>query len=176
MRKIILYSATSTDDFIADRYGQIDWLNNPSVITEGEDYGYGAFYASIDTTLMGNNTYTQIMGFGGEFPYPDKKNYVATHQEGKSDTINVRFVSGDIPEFCKKLKDEPGRDIWLVGGGKLNTTLLESGLIDSLIITKIPVALGSGIPLFDIPTWKASFRNISTKVYGKGVIQMVLET
>lgn len=175
MRKIILYSAISTDDYIADSRGQIDWLNNPSVITEGEDYGYSAFYASVDTTLMGNTTYTQIMGFGGAFPYPDKKNYVVTSQDGLPDTQYVRFVSGDIPSFCKQLKNEPGKDIWLVGGGKLNSTLLAAQLVDRLVLTKMPVALGSGIPLFNDATWKAAFRNVSTKIYGKGVLQMVLE-
>lgn len=175
MREIILYAAISTDDYIADSRGQIDWLNDPSVITEGEDYGYGAFYASVDTTLMGNKTYTQVLGFGGEFPYPDKKNYVFTSRVGTPDTLHVKFVSGDISTFCRKLKNEPGSDIWLVGGGKLNTTLLEANLIDRLILTKMPVALGSGIPLFNDQTWKASFKNVSTKIYGKGVLQMVME-
>lgn len=175
MRKIILYSAISTDDFIADSQGQIDWLNDPTVITAGEDYGYGAFYASVDTTLMGNNTYTQIIGFGGEFPYPDKKNYVVTSRAGVPGTQYVSFISGDIPAFCRQLKEEPGKDIWLVGGGKLNTTLLEANLVDRLVLTKIPVALGSGIPLFEDNTWKAAFRNVSTKMFGKGVLQMVLE-
>lgn len=175
MREIILYSAISTDDYIADRRGQIDWLNDPSVITPGEDYGYGSFYASVDTTLMGNNTYTQIMGFGGAFPYPDKKNYVVTNRNGLPDTPYVTFITGDIATFCRNLKNEPGKDIWLVGGGKLNTTLLEANLIDRLVLTKMPVALGSGIPLFKDNTWKAAFRNVSTKMYGKGVLQMVLE-
>jgi len=172
MRKIILYSAISADDFIADSKGQINWLNDPNLITEGEDYGYGAFYESVDTTIMGNKTYTQILGFGVDFPYPDKKNYVVTSRSGIPETLYVRFVSGDIPAFCRSLKDEPGKDIWLVGGGKLNSTLLEANLIDRLVLTKMPVALGSGIPLFGDKSWKMKFRNISTKVFGKGVLQM----
>lgn len=175
MREIILYAAISTDDYIADIRGQIDWLNNPSFITEGEDYGYDAFYASVDSTLMGNNTYNQIIGFGGAFPYPDKRNYVFTSRQGIPDTLHVRFVSDEPSTFCMNLKNEPGKDIWLVGGGKLNSTLLEANLVDRLVLTKMPVALGSGIPLFEDKTWKAAFRNISTKIYGKGVLQMVME-
>ena len=175
MRKIILYAAISADDFIADKQGQIDWLSDPQIITEGEDYGYADFYASIDTTLMGNTTYNQVMGFGGDFPYPDKTNYVITGNDQLEDTRYVKFISSDIPGFCSDLRNEPGKDIWLVGGGKLNTALLEAGLVDTLILTKMPVPLGAGIPLFHDPAWRSAFRQVSTKMYEKGVLQMYLE-
>lgn len=77
MRKIILFVATSLDNYIAREDGQVNWL------FMDQDYGYNAFHASIDTTLMGNKTYQQILE-SGDFPYKQTKNYVFTRQQGCS--------------------------------------------------------------------------------------------
>lgn len=175
MRKIILYTASSLDDYIARKNGSIDWLENPQVIPEGEDFGYGAFYNSIDTTLMGNKTFRQVVGFGGPFPYQDKKNYVFTRNSSSDGHEHANFIAEDPVSFCRELKAEEGKDIWLVGGGEINTLLMENRLIDQLIITKIPVPLGSGIPLFHDADWKSKFQNVSTRMYKKGVVQMTME-
>lgn len=175
MRKIILYSAISLDDFIARKDGNIDWLENPELYTEGVDFGYREFYNSIDTTLMGHATYKQVIGFEGEFPYPDKKNYVFSRTNGLQDTEYVSFVAKEIGQFCKKLKTEAGKDIWLVGGGKINSALLDADLIDELILTRIPVAISTGIPLFSQKNWKSVFSNRATKVYKNGIIQLTMK-
>ena len=73
MRKLKLYIAASLDGYIAGPNGEIDWLDAGG---DG-DYGYQEFYASIDTTLMGNSTY-QLTLTVDEFPYPGKANYVFT--------------------------------------------------------------------------------------------------
>lgn len=172
MREIILYSAISLDDFIARSDGNIDWLNAPGMIPEGEDFGYGAFYKSIDTTLTGNATYKQVLSFGGPFPYPDKKNYVFTRQAGVESTDYVEFVNGNIARFCSELKRDSGKNIWLVGGGKVNSVLLDEGLIDKLILTKIPIPLGQGIPLFEQDDWKSKFKNSTSKVYKNRIVQI----
>ncbi len=175
MRKIILYTASSLDDFIARKNGAIDWLENPEVIPGGEDFGYGAFYNSIDTTLMGNNTFRQVVGFGGPFPYQDKKNFVFSKNKRTSGHEHADFITGDPALFCREIKAAEGKDIWLVGGGEINTLLMENRLIDKLIITKIPIPLGSGIPLFHDADWKSKFQTVSTRVYEKGVVQLTME-
>jgi dihydrofolate reductase len=109
MRQVKLFIATSPDGFIADKNGGIDWL-----FTD-QDYGYADFYASIDTTLTGYKTYEDILGFG-EFPYPGKTNYVFSRHPRQADNNPVRFISGEIAAFVQQLKQETGRDIWLVGG------------------------------------------------------------
>jgi dihydrofolate reductase len=76
MRKLILYIAASLDNYIATTDGGVNWLNDNELELPEEDYGYGDFYRTIDTTLMGNNTYRFIMNHDVPFPYPDKKNYV----------------------------------------------------------------------------------------------------
>ena len=76
MKKLILYSAASIDNFITRAGGETDWLDSPEYSIPVEDFGYREFYDSIDTILMGNTTYKQLLSFNMPFPYPDKKNYV----------------------------------------------------------------------------------------------------
>lgn len=175
VRKVILNSALSLDSFIARPDGNVDWLHDPAYETPGEDYGLGDFYKSVDTTLMGNSTYKAILGFDVPFPYPDKTNYVFTRSPDHPDTEHVRFVSGDVVGFVNRLKEDEGRDIWLVGGGRLNATLLESGLIDGLHLTIVPVILGQGIPLFAGRNAERKFRLISSHAFDSGLVQLILE-
>ena len=98
MRKIILYIAASIDGYIAGPNGEIDWLHsidNPDKL----DFGYTKFYKSIDTTIMGNSTYKQILSFGVNFPYPEKTNFVFTNNRSESDTDHVKFVNSDLEKF-----------------------------------------------------------------------------
>ena len=166
MRKLKLYIATSLDGYIAGPNGELDWLEAGG----GLDYGYDDFYASIDTTLMGNATY-QVTLTVGTFPYPEKTNYVFTRSAPPPDTAHVRFISGDIAAFVRALKEAPGRDIWLVGGGQINTTMLNAGLIDELILTVFPVVLGRGIPLFVPGATRSDFRTMGCETYETGLIQ-----
>ena len=165
MRKLKLYIASSLDGYIAGPKAEIDWLNAAGAA----DYGYHEFYASIDTTLMGNITYKQILGFG-EFPYPDKANYVFTRGT-TTDTENVQLISGDIAAFVRSLKNRPGKDIWLVGGGQINTVLLNEQLIDEIILTVFPLVLGDGIPLFAPNAKRTQFETVGCQTYETGLIQ-----
>ncbi|MEM6842767.1 MAG: dihydrofolate reductase family protein [Bacteroidota bacterium] len=141
MRKIILYSAMSLDGFIARPDGEIDWL------FDDQDYGYSEFLQRIDTTLMGNRTYQQILTFG-DFPYTDKTNYVFTRSVTVQDDGRVQFVYSDLVNLVTELKQQLGRDIWLIGGRQINTVLLNAELIDEMILSVHPTVLGSGVPLF----------------------------
>ena len=146
--RIKLYIATSLDGFIAREDGSIDWLTEYENNSE-TDYGYSEFYASIGTVLMGRKTYEQVLGFG-DWPYGEKKSYVFTRQkEPLRRENNVEFVSGDIGEFVRDLKENTEEDIWLVGGSQLIKVFLEENLVQDLIIFVVPIILGSGIPLFD---------------------------
>jgi len=170
MRKVILYIATSADGFIASSNGDIDWLNDPRYDLEGEDFGYYEMYNSIDTTLMGNNTYQQVRGFDVPFPYPEKLNYVfSSALSGKDE--NVHFINEDVAQFVKSLKAQPGKDIWLIGGSQINSILIKTGLIDQLIFTTIPVLLGNGIPLFNQEIGPLHVKMESYKSYANGLTQ-----
>ena len=146
MRKIIIYSASSMDGYIAKEDGDIEWLENlPN--PEKTDYGYSEFYDSIDTTIMGNSTYQKIKSFDIPFPYVGKKSYVLSKNTKLSDNEDVSFSSKPLA-LIEKLKNESGKNIWVVGGGKINSLLLQYDLVDKLIISYIPIILGKGIKLF----------------------------
>lgn len=166
MRKLLLYIATSIDGYIAKPDGSVDWLEavpNP----DQSDYGYAKFYASISTTLMGNATYQQVLSFG-EFPYQGKKNYVFSRQSHPS-TMHVKYVNQDPTTFVKSLKKQSGGDIWLVGGGQLNTLMLDAGLIDEILLFQMPVALGSGIALFPGAKMTNPMKLSTSTSYASGV-------
>ena len=166
MRKLKLYIAASLDGYIAGPDGEIDWLEAGGDL----DYGYEEFYTSIDTTIMGHSTYKLTLTVP-RFPYPDKTNYVFTRGTPLPDTSNVRFVSGDIVAFVRSLKQESGKDIWLVGGGQVNTVMLNAGLVDEMILTIFPLAIGEGIPLFAPGATRSLFKTVSCEAYETGLIQ-----
>lgn len=170
MRKISLYIATSLDNCIARPDGGLDWLFAP----EGEDYGYEAFLAETDTVLMGAKTYEAVQGFGIDNPYPEQKSYVFTRQN-RLPSPHVEYVTEDIPTFVRRLKEQPGKTIWLVGGGQINTILLNAGLIDEIILFIQPVVLGEGLPLFagvGLTTWYELQSCIS---YPSGMVRLILQ-
>ena len=166
MRKLLLYIATSMDGYIAKSDGSVGWLDEVPH-PEGADYGYGAFYAGIATTLMGNATYQQVLGFG-DFPYQGKENYVFSRSAHPS-TEYVKFVQSDPAAFVRALKKQPGGDIWLVGGGQLNTLMLDAGLIDELLLFHMPVILGSGIALFPGAKITPPVKLLTSESYTSGV-------
>ena len=172
-RKVILFSAMSLDGFIAKNNGDIDWLDHVPNKDE-TDHGYRKFYQTIDTTIIGRKTYEQILSFDSEFPYPDKKNYVFSHKVRKS-TNYVEFISDDIVNFINELKTKPGKDIWIVGGGQINSKLLENNIIDILHLQIFPIILNQGIPLSNCNLDEIKFKLIKTEVFPTGVIGVLYE-
>lgn len=171
MRKIKLYIAVSIDGFIADKNGRVEWLENlpnPDFL----DYGYFDMYNSIDTTLMGNITYQQVLGFDMPFPYSDKTNFVFTRNQSLTEDENVTFVNDNIIDFVKKLKSKKGKSIWLIGGGQVNSILLNANLIDEMIVSYMPIVLGDGIPLFSSNTQLKPFRLLKSETFSTGVISL----
>lgn len=170
-RKVILYSAVSLDSFIAREDGSIDWLPSVDNSDGDDDQDYKAFYQQIDVTLMGRKTYEQVLGFPGEFPYSKTINYVFTRQKQESNNL-VHFINDHIEEFVKQLKEQTGKDIWLIGGGELNRILLNAGLIDEMILTIIPTVLGKGISLFGRQAIEQQFKHSDTKTLSPGYVQI----
>lgn len=157
---------------IAKPDGSVDWLESiPKPVDS--DYGYSDFYNSVDSTIQGNNTYKQIMDWGIEFPYKGKKNYVFTTNVSLEDNENVSFISSNHINFVKKLKEQQGKDIWLIGGGKANAMLLDAGLIDELYVFVMPMVLNEGIDMFGKLLKDAKVNLISSKPYETGAVEMI---
>ncbi len=137
MRKIVLYIASSLDGYIARKDGDVSWLP-----TDG-DYGFTPFTARIDALVMGRKTYeiAQILGYPTEH-----KGYVFSKTLTGSDD-KITYVNESVGEFVRTLQQQPGKDIWLMGGGELVREFLNEDLIDEVIVAIVPVLLGDGIPL-----------------------------
>lgn len=172
MRKVKLYIAMSLNGKIAKSNGSVDWLDAIPK-PENSDYGYSDFYNSVDTTIQGHNTYKQIVGWGIEFPYKGKKNYVLTSDTSLKDNKDVKFIKEDHMNFIDKLKHKKGEDIWLIGGSKANTTLLDDDLIDELYVFVMPIILDDGIDLFDSLLQDKHLDLIGSKSYSTGAVEMI---
>lgn len=172
MRRLILYSAVSSNGFIARPDGSVDWLEaipNPDQL----DFGYAEFYASIGVTLQGASTYRQLLAWDIDFPYAEKENYVFTRGNDLKDTEHVTIVREDPAAFVRRLKERAGPDIWLVGGGQINGLLLAAGLVDEIQLFVMPIALPDGLPLFGRLEKDIPLRLRAAHTYPTGVLRLI---
>ena len=171
MKKIISYIAISLNGKIAKPDGSVYWLEsipNPEKL----DYGYAKFSKSIDTTIQGGNTYRQLLDWGIGFPYKTDKNFVFTRNPGLDKIGNVEFITTDHVSFVKDLKNGQGKNIWVVGGGQINTLLFNEGLIDELIVFVMPIVLSEGIDLFEGLPKERQLNLIRSECYSTSVIEL----
>lgn len=171
MRKIILYTAASIDAMIARADGSIRWLDFPRFALPGEDFGYAALIRSIDTAIMGYKTYRQTRSFDTGLPSEKIRTYVITRSGKRKPDKDIQFLSGQILPKLRKLRSEKGKHIWLVGGGEINAVMMNAGLVDRIVLTTIPVVLGSGIPLFGGNVRPARFRLKRSRRFSNGFVQ-----
>ncbi|MGB3200474.1 MAG: dihydrofolate reductase family protein [Nodosilinea sp.] len=166
---IALYIATSLDGFIATSEGGIDWLS--AIETPEEDYGYKAFYDSIDAIVMGRRTYDQVLSFG-DWPYPGKSSYVMTSRPLSSELPALKATAQSPSELVATLQAEGCRRVWLVGGAALAAAFRAEGLISEYILSVIPVLLGEGISLFGSPGPRTELQLHSAETFDSGVVQL----
>ena len=174
MRKIIVYIAVSADGYIARPDGDVEWLNRrPDTI----DYGMGEFYKTIDTVLFGRKTYDWAVNYskthniqGGVFDR-SVANYIFSRNPPKDPAEGVEFVSEPLEPFIRKLRATPGKHIWMMGGGELIASFLDSGEIDEFDIHVIPVFIGEGIPLIAPRQRDLPLRLLECRSFDDGVIR-----
>jgi dihydrofolate reductase len=163
MRRLRYSVGMSLDGYIAGPKGEADWLfMDPEI-------DFGAMLSEYDTLLMGRKTYeaAQAMGGGGGGMFPGMKVVVVSRTLKPKAHPKVAIVSGDLKEAVGALKAQPGRDIWLFGGGELFRGCLAQGLVDDVEVGLIPILLGGGIPLLLPPADRAPLRLSNHRVFGK---------
>jgi dihydrofolate reductase len=167
-----MFIATSLDGFIARANGALDWLPQGGEHDGGEDYGYKAFVDSIDTLVLGRKTYELALTFP-EWPYPGKKVVVLSSRYPATPTRladGVEGVSCSPRELVERLSNRGARHLY-VDGGKTIQSFLNVGLIHEMTITRVPVLLGDGIPLFGRLERDIQLRHVATKAYPNGLVQ-----
>lgn len=181
--QIIYYVAASIDGYIATPDGSVDWLNSFADSSEenrGEDYGYGAFYRSIDGLVMGSRTYEQVCSFG-EWVYPGKPCWVLSQRSAwggcTKQSIPVAqpevTLTNQSPEAIVPLLAAQGlQRVWLVGGGQVATAFHRQGLIDEYFLSLMPIVLGSGIPLLQPSERSQRLELMESKSFPSGVLQV----
>ncbi|WP_193014443.1 MULTISPECIES: dihydrofolate reductase family protein [Gammaproteobacteria] len=168
---IIVYIATSLDGYIADKQGNIEWLTNIEN-PENSDFGFTDFLSEIDAIVMGRITFETIMGFDIKWPYSQPV-FVLSDTLKKlplSLPSNVNILSGSTSEIVKTLKFNNYNRVY-IDGGKTVQSFIGEGLVDELIITKVPILLGSGIPLFTSNNNKIEFTHYKTEVYLNSLVK-----
>jgi len=179
--KCSVYIATSIDGFIASKDGGVDWLHTagkPDADMGAQaDMGFESFMASVDCLVMGRGCMEAISGFDlapDEWPYGDARVIVLTTTL-KAPPANlkdrVELYSGDVRALVASLDEEGYRHIY-VDGGKTIQSFLELGLIDEMTLTRAPVLLGEGIPLFGNNTRAIRLTNARATAFPNDFVQL----
>jgi dihydrofolate reductase len=163
-RRVRYSVAMSLDGYIAGLNGEADW------IVSDPEIDFGEIFSRFDTLLIGRKTFEAMakMGGGGG-SMPGVKSYLISRTMKESGHRDVPVVP-DVKALVKDLKAQPGKDIWLFGGGELFRSMLDDGLVDGVDVGVIPVLLGGGIPLLPPPAKRARLRLVNQRVYQKSGI------
>ena len=172
MKKIKLYIAVSLDGYIARPDGGLDWLLKYPMPT-GTEYSYKDLMDSIDTIIMGNSTYQELIAMSVDWPYKGKKTYVLTrYKNNLSPKEDVTYLTDNVIRTIRQLKQQEGKDIWLVGGGQVITLLMNHDLVDEMQICFVPVILGEGIPLFPNKPKESQWDLTGNTAYESGILKV----
>ena len=162
MRKVVYGGAMSLDGFIAGPNGEYDW------IVMDPDVDFAAHMARFDTFLIGRKTFEAMrrMGGGGQAT-PGIRNVLFSRTLQPGDCPKSMTLSDDAVAFVTDLRETPGKDIAIFGGGELFRSLLAAGLVDEVGFAVIPVLLGGGIPMLPAPADRATLKLKEHRVYEK---------
>lgn len=164
-----VFIATSVDGFIARDDGAIDWLPSGE---PAEDYGYAAFMDTVDGIVMGRATYDSVLGFT---PWPFTKPVVVLSRTlGQQDVPQrlegkVRISAAQPVALVAQLRAEGWKSAY-VDGGKLIQAFLQAGLIDEMTLTRVPVLIGTGRPLFGALAQDLRLSCIDSRRYPDGLV------
>lgn len=174
--KCSVFIATSLDGYIARKDGDIDWLMEADTSDPPEDTGYFTFIETVDCLVMGRNSLEKVLTFP-EWPYDGMRVVVMsrTMVEVPAQVAGkAELFSGSPQELATKLKGEGCKRLY-IDGGQIIQSFLRAGLITDLCITKIPILLGEGIPLFGPLDADVKLKHVSTKTFNSGFVQTTYE-
>lgn len=145
MRRIRYQVAMSLDGYIAGPNGEYDW------IPEDPDIDFAELFAQFVSILIGRRSYEPMLDAGQTGMFEGKKTFLFSSTLAQADCPGVTVVNYGWEQTIAALREEPGKDIWLFGGGQLFRSLLAANLVDTVELAVVPVLLGSGIPAVPPP-------------------------
>jgi dihydrofolate reductase len=163
-----VFIASSVDNYIATEDDSLDWLNAAS--RSDEDYGYQSFMSSVDCVAMGRRTWDSIEAID-PLPFADRRVYVFTHRPPTSARPEITFWDAS-PSQALDEWSRLGVEHVYIDGGQLISSFLAEGLVDDLVLTKIPVLLGSGRPLFTRVEKTTSLTLESVEAFPSGIVNL----
>jgi dihydrofolate reductase len=166
MRKVVYSVATSLDGFIAGPIGELDWIVMDS------DFDFNEVFQKFDTILVGRKTF-EPMAASGQATMPGMTTLVFSRTLRPADHPDVTLVASDAVETVNALRSQPGKDIWLYGGGSLFASLVSAGLVDSIGLAIMPVMLGAGVPVMPQSAKRVELRFVKQELLEKtGVVSV----
>jgi dihydrofolate reductase len=172
--KTSVFVGVSVDGFIARSDGGLDFLDAGG----SEPHGYEEFIATVDTLVIGRKTFETVLGFGG-WHYGERRVVVLSSRPVDLATASARGgrveqMSGAPAEIVSKLAADGVRHAYVDGGITIQG-FLRSGQIDRLVVSRVPVLIGSGIPLFGSLPKDVLLRHVATKSFRGGLVQSEYE-
>lgn len=162
-----VFVGTSLDGFIARPNGDLDFLPEDG----GEPHGYDEFFASVDGVVIGRKTFETVLSFR-TWPYGKKPVFVlSTHALASvPDGAVLERMSGTPHEVLSQLDTRGMRHVY-VDGGLTIQQFLRAGVIQRLIVTRVPVLIGNGIPLFGTVDHDIALKHLATRQFASGLVQ-----
>ena len=169
MRKVVFGGANSLDNYFARKDDSFDWIMS----SEEAMKKMAEYFKTFDTILMGRRTYEVALRHRGDASSPGMKTYVFSRTLKPRANKKLEITSEDVVEFIRRIKQEDGKDICIMGGGLLAKPLFEADLIDEIGFNIHPLLLGSGIPLFHEMNRQVNLELIKCESWKNGCVLVV---
>ncbi len=169
--KATVFVGASLDGFIARTNGDLDWLPHDGE----EDHGYDAFIASVDALVLGRKTYDKVLSFE-TWPYGQRPVFVLSSRPLPPAPAGavVEQMAGSPADIVSRLSGRGFGHLYVDGGITIQR-FLDSGLIQRIVITWVPVLIGTGIPLFGPTRCDIPLRLVGSRPFGGGLVQSEYE-
>ncbi len=162
-----VFVGTSLDGYLARPDGSLDFLPAGG----GESHGYDEFLATVDTILVGRKTYETVLVFDA-WPYGKKPVFVLSHRSLASPPRGtvVERLSGDPKKVLSSIASRGLKHVYVDGGVTIQA-FLRAGLVQRLVVTRVPVLIGEGVPLFGSLPADVRLRHVATRSFPSGLVQ-----